>query len=121
MAHKSWNVPKLCTQESSCRLWGSARLTYLLCAFVANVLQMGMRNMLGLIILHMVPTHPREALQSGLNNITMNSTCGSNDRVWVQPTLEGAQVSLMEHLVRSACGILSVPVFSHSLLLSVSL
>ncbi|EDW14393.1 sialin [Drosophila mojavensis] len=92
MAHKSWNVPKLCTQESSCRLWGSARLTYLLCAFVANVLQMGMRNMLGLIILHMVPTHPRETLQSGLNNITMNSTCGSNDRVWVQPTLEGAQL-----------------------------
>ncbi|TDG48363.1 hypothetical protein AWZ03_005108 [Drosophila navojoa] len=91
MVHKSWNVPKLCTQESSCRLWGSARLTYTLSAFLANILQMGMRNMLGLIILRMVRAYPREALQSSVNNITISSSCGGNGNAWMESTLDAAQ------------------------------
>ncbi|KAH8358821.1 hypothetical protein KR093_002699 [Drosophila rubida] len=69
MVRKSWNVPQLASlkPESSqaaptCGLWGSVRLTYTICAFLSNILQMSLRNMLGLVILRMVKARPEDAL-----------------------------------------------------------
>ncbi|ALC45930.1 CG7091 [Drosophila busckii] len=87
MVHKSWSLPRQLTTlevgataetvESSttnCRLFGSARLTYTLCAFFYNALQMGMRNMLGLIILRMVMPRQGESLVVTLEQKLFNLT-----------------------------------------------
>lgn len=92
MVHKSWNLPTQRNQESSCRLWGSARLTYTLCAFIANALHMGMRNMLGLIILRMVQAQPKDALQApSLANITLSPICGSTGSIGQTHSLDVVQ------------------------------
>lgn len=102
MVQKSWNLPNVGSLEpgpagAPCRLLGSVRLTYTLCAFLTNVLHMGMRNMLGLIILRMVKAHSEDALLQAaashkLDNVTVTPSCGSG--VWQQHSYDVVQASL---------------------------
>ncbi|XP_030559335.1 sialin [Drosophila novamexicana] len=99
MVQKSWNLPNVGSLEpgpagAPCRLLGSVRLTYTLCAFLTNVLHMGMRNMLGLIILRMVKAHSEDALLQAaashkLDNVTVTPSCGSG--VWQQHSYDVVQ------------------------------
>ncbi|KAH8402685.1 hypothetical protein KR215_005963 [Drosophila sulfurigaster] len=95
MVRNSWNVPHLSSlktgasqatsattsDSSECGLWGSVRLTYTICAFLSNILQMALRNMLGLVILRMVKARPEDALlyspEYQFNNLTAMSNCGN--------------------------------------------
>ncbi|EDV93258.1 sialin [Drosophila grimshawi] len=97
MVIRSWNVPHLGGQhpgaDKHSPLWGSVRLTYTLCAFLTNMLQMGMRNMLGLVILRMVKARPEDVLlqhsalaSNQANNLTDSQVCGSG--VWHNASLE---------------------------------
>ncbi|KAH8417615.1 hypothetical protein KR222_002817 [Zaprionus bogoriensis] len=87
MVYRSWNVPQLTSSADNGlqpSLWGSVRLTYTICAFLSNVIQIAMRNMLGLVILRMVRPRPEDAAlqqasqatQYQLQNLTSATECG---------------------------------------------
>lgn len=104
MVYRSWDLPQLggsaTTTSPPCPLWGSVRLTYTICAFLSNVLQIGMRNMLGMVILHMVKMRPEDAQllqQEHLKNLTIIAECGHS--VLPQSEFGGGASVLMQYKV----------------------
>lgn len=86
MVCRSWTLPRAAisgteqTPTTGCPLWGSARLTYTVCAFLANMLHMAMRNMLGLVILYMVKPRPEDFQlhDQTVHNLTKLPDCGDS-------------------------------------------
>ncbi|XP_037810223.1 uncharacterized transporter slc-17.2 [Lucilia sericata] len=61
-------------------LWGSARLTYTICAFLAMVVQLCLRNTLNFVILCMVKHQPREVENSTDYSVNADdNSCGPID------------------------------------------
>ncbi|XP_023034047.1 sialin [Drosophila willistoni] len=97
MVHKSWNLPNLVTPSSSSSpshssLWGSVRLTYTVCAFLAMILHTAIRSMLGLVILSMVKQREDDTSQSTLNGTAMQQMqCGPR---WLEDAeIESLQIT----------------------------
>lgn len=83
MVRRSWTLPNAAippTPAAGCPLWGSVRLAYAQYSFLANMLQMAMRNMLGLVILYMVKPRPEDLQLNGqtVHNRTMLPECGES-------------------------------------------
>lgn len=87
MVGRSWTLPKAASPATEqppatagCPLWGSVRLAYAEYAFLANMLQMAMRNMLGLVILYMVKPRPEDFQLHGqiAHNLTTLPECGDS-------------------------------------------